>query len=118
MAIFLTGSQGQGTDQPTTPTLMAVPEVDGTSQGLENTVAALVYNVRQLSGQKPDTGSNSASTKKQPTKGQTGRFVEISRATQSVTVSDPTSGASVTFEQITQLVMQDTVTGEQWTWNL
>lgn len=119
--IFLTGTQNQSTNQPSAPVLQGIPELDGTSQGLENTVAALINNVRALSGQ-VSTNANNLSPQQSSTqsskKTKLGSFVEISRQTQSVTITDPNSGASVTFKQITQLVLQDTVTQETWTWNL
>lgn len=121
---FLTGTPGQGTGQPDAPALPAIPDLDGTAAGLNSTVQALADTVRILSGQNPSPNnlqglkvkSNKSNKKKDPNN--SARFVEKSRQTKSVTVSDPVSGASVTFNQITQLVMQDTITQELWTWNL
>lgn len=119
--IFLTGSQGQATSSVAAvaaPTLISIPDYDGTQQGLINVVQALVNNVRQLGGQQPDP-QNSSSTSSNPSKkkGQ-GRFQEINRKTEKVTITDPDSGASLTYNQITLLTLQDTVTKEQWTWQL
>jgi len=111
--VFLTGTQNQGTDQPAAPTLTPIPTPDGTLQGMENIVQALTQNARALSGQLP--AYSNSNSKKNAT---AGRWVELSRQTKEVTITDQDSGASVTFEQITQLVMQDTVTKEKWTWNL
>ena len=127
--IFLTGDQGQSTDQPGSPALQSIPNLDGTAQGLYSTVDALVNTVRALAGQGPDPNNASrGSSKTAPKNNQknnqkdnqknTARFIEKSRTTQQVTVKDTSSGATLTYTQITQLVMQDTVTGETWQWNL
>lgn len=126
-SVFLTGTAGQSTDQPGAPTLPAIPDLDGSDQGLQSTVQALVDNVRTLSNQIPGNNNtvnqSSGTTTKQQTnaqkkQSQIARFTELSRQTQQVTVTDPSSGASLTYTQITQLVMQDNVTKELWTWNL
>jgi hypothetical protein len=97
-----------------------------------DTVNALTETVRRLAGHVPGVnnksnpttdsasgrgpGSKTQKTKKpNPT---AGRFTEVSRATQQVIVRDTASGASLIYTQITKLVMQDTVTGEKWEWNL
>jgi len=124
--VFLTGGVGQSTNQPGSPALQSIPELDGTQDGLTATVAALVQTVRALAGQSPAQNNTRGQNGPKPNpkkddqkpKQNTGRFIETNRQTNSVTVSDPSSGASVTFKQITQLTMQDTVTRETWTWNL
>jgi hypothetical protein len=60
-------------------------------------------------------GSGGLKTNKEP---KIGTFVEVSRRTKEVTVKDDVSGATLTYTQITQLILQDTHTGEFWKWNL
>ena len=126
--VFLTGSPSQGTDQPAGPAVPAIPTFDGTPDGLDSTVNSLVDAVRLLSGQRPfpnnqdtqnngpgNSGSNSAKAKQ----GNNDRFTEISRQTQDVKVTNPSDSTQyVMVRQITKLVMQDTVTKEQWIWTL
>jgi hypothetical protein len=131
--LFLTGTQGQATDQPAAPTLMQIPAPDGTQAGTEAALTALTNNVNALSGVGPrnsnadiqpflspgkgpsKTQQNSKDNKKKNQN--SARFIEVSRQTKETTITDPNSGASVTFTDITQLIMQDTVTKEQWVWN-
>jgi hypothetical protein len=137
-SIFLTGDQGQSTDQPAAPQLPAIPAYDGTPEGLASTMSALVETTRRLAGQIPfpnnenqGGGRNSFQSPKQQfsnkpnpqdkkpqQKGQTGRFTEQSRTKSTVTVKDSNSGATLTYQQITGLVMKDNVTGETWEWKL
>jgi len=137
-SIFLTGDQGQSTDQPAAPQLPAIPTYDGTPEGMASTMNALVEVTRRLAGQVPSPNNENQgggrpvfqSPKQQPSntpnpqdkktqpKGQTGRFTEQSRTKSSVTVKDSNSGASLTYQQITGLVMKDNVTGELWEWKL
>ena len=134
--IFLIGRAGPGTNQPGPPSLPTVPQFDGTDQGLKTTVDRLVDTVNKLTGNYHKSGNNTggAKLKTNPSKKGPGkntekkakedkskdkqRFTELSRNTENVTVTDPVSGASLTYQQITKLTMQDTVTGEIWEWNL
>jgi hypothetical protein len=127
--IFLTGDQGQSTDQPGAPLVPSIPALDGTQAGLEATVSIMATAVRLLAGQIPRTnntggggvktqqGKNPQDQKPKP-KAPVPRFIEFSRRTEKVTVTDPVSGAFLTYNQITNLVMQDTVTKETWDWKL
>jgi len=113
--VFLTGTQNQGTDQPAAPQLPAIPNNDGTQQGLQNTVDSLVHAVNRLSGHQPSTNNTQPSQKKDGK----ARFAEISRVTQTVKIKNPDDATQfVMVKQITKLVMQDTVTKEQWVWTL
>jgi hypothetical protein len=123
---FLTGDQGQSTDQPLAPLIPAVPVYDGTPEGLVATVGAMVEAVNRLTGNGPpdnNTDPNKSfsfkvkqQSKKDAKKKNKQRFVEVARSLKEVTVTDPNSGASVTYEDIVKLTMQDTVTGETWEW--
>lgn len=133
--IFLTGRGNLGVDQPAPPGVPAVPQYDGTDQGLTATVNRLVDVVNRITGNVPKkTNTNGPGIKTNPNK-KSGpgkntqdkkdqdkkdkpRFTELTRNTETVTVTDPVSGATLTYQQITKLVMQDSVTGEQWEWNL
>lgn len=105
--------------QPSSPALEAIPDL--TPDNMFHTVNALVQTVRHLSGQTPEPsnksvpGSKSSGANKKDKKV---RFSEQSRQTEDVTVTDSDSGATLTYTQITKLVMQDSVTGETWTWTL
>lgn len=70
--------------------------------------------IEQLSGQQGNTANNG---QKKPNK--TGRYIEISRDVEQVTIPIITTGDNpeVTFNQINRLTFKDTVTGEQWQWN-
>ena len=113
--VFLTGTQNQGTDQPGPPTIPAIASFDGTQAGLNNTVNDLVQAVNRLSGHQPSTNNTQPSQKKDGK----ARFAEISRVTQTVKIKNPDDATQfVMVKQITKLVMQDTVTKEQWVWTL
>ena len=118
--VFLTGTQNPGTqnpgtNQPAAPQLPAIPNYDGTQQGLQNTVDSLVHAVNRLSGHQPSTNNTQPSQKKDGK----ARFAEISRVTQTVKIKNPDDATQfVMVKQITKLVMQDTVTKEQWVWTL
>lgn len=120
---FLSGDQGASTDQPAAPFMPAVPVYDGTTDGLTATVGALVDAVNRLTGNgpptnniiKPQPGTTKPSNQKKE-KGKPGRFTEVSRTTKSVTVTDPVSGASLTYDDIVGLKFKDNVTGETWEW--
>lgn len=125
---FLSGDQGQSTDQPAAPFMPAIPVYDGTTDGLTATMAALTDAVNRLTGNGPPPNNSRGNvslfktkqdpnTKKKQDKGKLGRFIEVSRTKTPTTVTDPNSGASVTFNQITQLKFRDNVTGETWEWN-
>jgi hypothetical protein len=119
--LFLTGFQAVGTDQPSAPTIPSVPQWDGSSAGLQNVLNQITQALNQLTGNRPQPpvpsgpGSNQNQQQKQ---NQLGRFTEVGRNTQKVTVKDPESGATLTYVQITSLTMKDTVTQELWTWSL
>jgi hypothetical protein len=110
--------------QPSSPSLEAIPDL--TPDNMYATVNALVQTVRHLSGQTPEPSrsnpvSKSGSSNKTANatkKDKKVRFSEQSRQTEDVTITDRDSGATLTYTQITKLVMQDSVTGETWTWTL
>ena len=124
--VFLTGTQNPGTNQPGTnqpaaPQLPAIPNYDGTQQGLQNTVDSLVHAVNRLAGHQPGTNNTSQQSQpKQDNKNKNkARFSEVSRITQTVKIKNPDDATQfVMVKQITKLVMQDTVTKEQWVWTL
>ena len=116
-----------GDNQPQGPSLQAIPELQNSMEGLYSTVSALVQNVRGLSGQTPrqsspprkNSSSNTPKTQQIPKKENTGRFTEAVRVTQTVKITNPQDNTQyVMVKQITQLIMQDNVTGEQWVWKL
>ena len=124
---YLTGDQGQSTEQaggaqPTVPTSPSLPALDGTQQGMDAAVFALLQAVGQLQDQQRITDVNVHNLTEQGgaggTKKKVGKYTEISRSTEDVTVTDPNTGATLTYTQITQLVMRDTETNELWTWKL
>lgn len=122
---FLSGDQGQSTDQPAAPFLPAIPVYDGTTDGLTATMGALIDAVNRLTGNGPPTNNiirpqpgTTKPTNQKKEKGKPGRFTEVSRQKTPITVTDPNSGASLTYNQITKLTMKDNVTGETWEWRL
>jgi hypothetical protein len=127
--IFLTGDAGQSTNQPGAPSLPAIPSLDGTSQGMEAAVGALVHVTRQLAGQQPaqnstarpgsPAGSNAPKSNISDPKSNKARWEELSRTNNTVKISNPDDTTQfVMVKQITKLVMKDNVTGEQWVWTL
>jgi hypothetical protein len=139
--IFLTGTQGQSTDQPAGPTIPAIPTYDG--QNLDGVIEALTGAVRQLSGHVPRpnnearaneflSGMKDASNNKDKKDGKTKspptpkdkdtkeqRFSEIERVTQDVKITNPQDKTQyVIVTQIVELTMQDNVTKEKWYWKL
>jgi hypothetical protein len=114
-------------NQPSGPALQAIPELQQSMEGMYNTVAALVQVVRGLSGQTPKQSSaipkgskaNTSKTQQTQKKENTGRWSEASRVTSTVKITNPNDDTQyVMVNQITQLIMVDSVTGEQWVWNL
>lgn len=63
-------------------------------------------------------GGGSKQPSKQDPKKKIGRWNEISRKTSKVKVFNPQDKEQfVEVERINQLIMKDTITGEQWIWN-
>lgn len=127
--IFLTGNQGQSTNQPAGPSIAAIPSWDGSAEGLGGTINALVDAVRQLSGQIPASGADPIGGAKFGAPGniKTGgakddkvqKFTEINRTTKNVKITNPEDDTQfVIVQQITSLTMQDNVTKEKWIWKL
>jgi len=118
--LFLTGTQAVGTDQPSAPTIPAVPQWDGSAAGLQNILNQITQALNQLTNNRPHppVPSGPGSNQNQQQKQNVGRFKEVGRDTQKVTIKDPNSDATLTYVQITNLTMKDTVTGELWTWSL
>jgi hypothetical protein len=133
--IFLTGTQGQSTDQPAGPSIPAIPSWDGQIDSLPGIMDALTGAVRQLSGHFPaqnNTGPSSAAypgggkvpssaqlnntkddNKKKP------QYTEVNRQTKDVKITNPDDATQyVIVTQIVALTMQDNVTKEQWIWKL
>jgi len=113
------------TTQPSGPALQAIPDMERSIESLYNTVAALVQNVRHLSGQSPAPPKtppkpNAPKPQQEKSKKQAnGRFSEVTRATQTVKIENPQDSTQyVMVKQITRLVLQDNVTGETWEWTL
>src|SRR5579863_8869061 len=117
---FLTGTQNLGTEQPGSPSVQSIPSLDGTQQGMTDTVNALVNTVRALAGHQPAPNNKSQPGTKndqQKKKNNRARFSELSRTTQTVKISNPDDPTQfVMVKQITKLVMQDNVTKETWEW--
>jgi hypothetical protein len=92
------------------PTLPTVPNASDLNSALQ-AIKVLTQIVRQLAGQIP---RNNININTNP-----GGFTELIqyRTYQNQTVTDPSSGASVTFRQITGMVFQDPTTGGYWSWN-
>lgn len=114
-------------NQPSGPSLQAIPELQQSVDGMYNTVSALVQTVRALAGQTPKQASapsrkstpNTPKTQQTQKKEQTGRWTEVSRVTSTVKITNPDDSTQyVMVKQITQLIMADSVTGEQWVWTL
>src|ERR1700678_1752884 len=112
-------------DQPSPPSLQAIPEVSNSLQGLYDTVSALVQNVRGLSGQTPRQSGPSPKNPSQPKtkqgtkKDTSSRFTEVNRKTETVKIMTPDDATQyVIVTPISSLTMQDAVTGETWTWTL
>ncbi len=63
-------------------------------------------------------GSPFAGTSNPGSRGQNPNFVEVpgSRSVEKVTITDPVSGASVTFNQITGVTFKDAASGQTLTW--
>jgi len=100
--------------QPQPVNLPSVSPVTNPTPGnLQNAVNQLRTIVNYISGRQGPRGPQGASNA--PSK--PARWQEFHRTEEPVTITDPTSGASVTFSRINQLVMHDQVTGESWTWN-
>lgn len=117
--VFLTGTQNPGTIQPAAPQLPAIPNFDGTQQGMQNTLDNLVQAVNRLAGHQPGTNNTSPQSQPKQDKKKNARFSEVSRTTQTVKIKNPDDDTQfVMVKQITKLVMQDNVTKEQWTWTL
>ena len=103
--------------QPHPINLPAIPPVTNPSlQVLANAVNAIRTVVMYLSGQQPTQGGGRIESPKNKEPKPT-RWIEASRRTEDVTITDPNSGASITFTRINQLTMHDHITGEAWTWN-
>jgi hypothetical protein len=114
-------------NQPSGPSLQAIPELEQSMDGMYSTVSALVQTVRALAGQtprqssgaRPAQKSNTSKTQQTQKKENTGRFTEQSRVTSTVKITNPQDDTQyVMVKQITQLIMVDNVTGEQWVWTL
>ncbi len=117
-AVFLTGTQNQGTNTPAAPQLPSIPSYDGTQRGLQDTLDMLSQSVNRLSGHLP--GANNKQSQSTPNRHKKkARFSEVTRTTQEVKIKNPDDPTQfVVVKQITKLVMQDNVTKEQWVWTL
>jgi hypothetical protein len=108
--------------QPAGPTLPTVPVPVGATPAMQ----ALINGYNGLAGFTPPRGGGVSGagglsgfkTKPQtPPKQEVGRFVEQSRETKKVHVTNPDDDQQfVDVEVITKLTMVDTKTGETWIW--
>lgn len=129
--VFLTGGQA-AIDQPNAPIFPAIPSLDGTQQGMENTINALATAVKTLTGQNPSKSSppqnQNQNQNRNPNRNQNPNrnnkqpnniFTEVTRLTSDVKITNPDDNTQfVMVKQITKLVMQNNVTKEQWVWTL
>ncbi len=133
-------------NQPVTSSIPAIPTPGPDISSILATLNALKLAVEKLSGQSPGPnswygagnaltpassagGGPSSGSKAQQQQQQTqnnankpqgakGRWTEISRQTATVRVTNPNDNTQyVDVLRINQLVFQDSVTGEVWTWN-
>lgn len=105
------------TTQPKPVNLPNIPPAGPTIDSLVATVNALRQNLIFITGrqgpQGPQGGQGAAAKKGPPA-----RWTENVRVTETVRIYDPNDKETfVDVERINQLVMNDQVTGEKWTWD-
>jgi hypothetical protein len=104
-----------GIPGPVTP-----PNGPNGQQDFNNAIAALLNALRLLLLQLANQQGTKGQTNNATSKNQQGRWSQQERVTEKVRVfqnNDPSSQNWVDVEQINKLVMKDSVTGSQWTWN-
>jgi len=104
--------------------LPAIPAPDGTIEGMMNSLNSLIQGYNGLAGFGPFGGASASASasggaaggfKTKDQKG--GRFIERSRQTKKVRVTNPDDENQwVDVMVITALTMVDTKTGETWDW--
>lgn len=115
-------------DRPGEPTGRTVPTIPVASDmasliAAVNAIRAWINAQQNPQRQREDDGSGRGGIippKPQPKQPQPkiGRWNEISRSTKKVRIENPDDPSQfVEIEQITNLVMQDSVTKETWTWS-
>ena|SRR5215467_7655656 len=112
--------------EPAGPNLPAIPAPDGTIEGMMNSLNSLIQGYNGLAGFGPFGGGKgvagaaaggAAGGFKTKDQQKLGRFIEQSRRTQKVRVTNPDDENQwVDVEVITSLIMKDTKTGETWEW--
>ena len=115
-------------DQPDPSKYPPIPQATDLASALR-AINALTQIVRNLTGQTGVTvvnnrfitnitGQGGKTIPPKPNKPPpVGRWVQSSITRKDVTITDPDSGASIVVSRVQNLVMKDTVTGEQWVYN-
>ena len=117
------------TEQPGEPTAKTVPTIPiandwASAFAAINAIRAWINAQQQPQRQQGDNPGRGGiippkQTPKQPPKPKQGRWNEVSRSTQTVKIFNPDDHTQfVEVEQLTKLVMQDSVTKETWIWSL
>ena len=104
--------------QPSPVALPSVaPVINPTPQNLQQAVNQLIQIIQLIGGQQRGAAGSFGSKQAPPQKPKPNRWQEFHRVEEQVTVKDPNSEATITFNRLNQLVMHDQVTGESWTWD-
>jgi hypothetical protein len=107
----------QNDGQPLGPQYPAIPNATDLASALA-AIAAMRQIIQglinQLNNNNQTVGRQWGFKTKQPDPKQDNNFLEVQRVQVDKTVTDPNSGASITFKQTSKLVMKDKKTGQQW----
>lgn len=109
-------------NQPNPVNLPSIPPAQATIASLQATVNAMRYVVMYMSGQQGFQGQQGQQGKQgqPPTPPKAPRWAEVkaSRVTETVRVFNPSDKTQfVDIQQINQITMKDSVTGNTWQWS-